>query len=258
MSTTFESTRNSSAHHHGSATTTTTSQSLNKLNQTSTVHSSTLLLLLKNQYINTKERQQWESYFDPQYTFESRTAEKHSSKKPDPSYLYTPQETQQTLQTLPGQKVPGTSVHLFDSSSYQSNTSMFSYVSSPILPDIDKLKVHGTAHTSAHAQSTTDQIEIVPSPSTFIKPRDRRQNTLDEKKQIHRIELLNSIRQEGLLDENDTVRHPKGMSKTEKWQRRFKERAEEWKHQVVSMDDSLKGKGPKLTLFYIPLYSGMA
>ncbi|KAI9009327.1 hypothetical protein CLU79DRAFT_775169 [Phycomyces nitens] len=181
---------------------------------------------------NAKEHQQWESYFDPQYSFDVQSKSKQMSKSTSRFYVHTTSDNIDHPEER----------RLSNSGFYQCGigpcSRIFSAAPTPTLPHIGHLEF-GVTHTSAVFKQTMDnQIEILPCPSTFLKEPECRAMNSEEKKQADRMELLNTIRQQGFKDENDIVRHPvKGFIKPEKWPKHLRDRAGKWKEQVLSTED---------------------
>ncbi|KAL0097194.1 hypothetical protein J3Q64DRAFT_1693608 [Phycomyces blakesleeanus] len=180
--------------------------SVNMAGSSISLQGSTIIFPLQT-HNSTKEHQQWESYFDPQYSFDIQSKSKQMSRSTSRFYVHT---TSDNIDQIPEQ------TRLSSSGFYQCGVApcsrIFSAAPTPTLPSIGHLE--------------------------FEEP-EYRPMTSEEKKQVDRMELLNLIRQQGFKDENDIVRHPvKGFIKAEKWPKHLRDRAGKWKDEVlVSTED---------------------
>lgn len=97
---------------------------------------------------------------------------------------------------------------------------------SPTLPKLDHIRIHNIAQSRPK-----DQIEVLPRP---VASADGPSDEAARKRWKERMEMLQTIREEGLLDELDTVRFPRQQ---ERWQSRIRKKAAQIKRDVQQDDD---------------------
>lgn len=155
-----------------------------------------------------EESKQWESLFDPQYTFGSF---QHGIAKPVTDLYYRgkwPLDHEDMIGMIPKSEPA---------------TTLFPNVPSPTLPNIKDIQLH--INTEHHDDS---QIEILPRP--FPKYKKNAEVLCKD-----RLALLNIIQEMGFNKENDaTQRNPyKQFSTAARLQRQIKNKTEQMKREIM-------------------------
>jgi hypothetical protein len=195
-----------------------------------------------------EESKQWESLFDPQYTFGSF---QHGIAKPVQNMFYKgkwplDQEDVMGMVFKPkSQSAAGASTANSTpmTSEEQPSTVLFPVVPNPTLPDLKQLQLH--INTSLLDQEEEDgdnnfrQIEILPCPSLSQFPKYKLQEN-EAALWKDRLELLNSIQISGFNKElNDgTQSNPYKESAAARLQRQITIKAEQIKRETLMDSDT--------------------
>jgi hypothetical protein len=174
-----------------------------------------------------EESKQWESFFDPQHTFDSF----HTTlaKQPNQHYFYQgkwPLDQEDLMGMIPKKQK-------------DDDTFLFPTVPSPTLPNTDHLQIHTTTPHAYESEEYFDgntSIEILPCPSLSSFPKFKKREMMENEAMVwkSRLELLSTIQKE-IFDEtwNGTQTSPFKESTAARLQRQIKKKAERMKRETL-------------------------